>query len=378
MHILLVSHNYPTPLDQGFGFFCRNQAEALVTEGHRVGVIGPLVISWKAIIRARKLYFGYKKFVQNGVLAYLWIGFSIPRVQMIRYAIIRYIGHRMVDRYVQQYGIPDVLHLHVYVATEVAIYASQKYGIPLIWTEHFSDVARNNISGMERKLIQTLIATSQIRIAVSPFLANKLNENFNASFRVLPNVYDSNIFKSNHALDKYDQFTFLSVAYMHPIKNHLRLLDAFELISDIPAVLVLVGIGDMYDRLKKEVSDRALSSKVRFLGELIPEKVAVEMNRSHALVVSSDFETFNVTVVEALACGIPVISTKCGGPEHIILSDEIGVLTSKTPESLARGMRFVYDNFGKYSPEIISGYSLLNYSIGAIAKKLTDIYVECA
>src|SRR5690606_34968892 len=190
---------------------------------------------------------GYKSFLQKGVLTNLWVGFSIPRVPWLRYSLIRIIGKRMIDRYIREHGVPDILHLHVFVAAEVAVYASQRYGLPLVWTEHFSDVARNNISESEKKLILNLLAYSKTNIAVSPFLATKLKRNFNAPFKVLPNVYDSFVFTRNKSVQKHSKFTFLSVAYMHPIKNHQRMLNAFQLLSDLPVALVLVGIGDMYD-----------------------------------------------------------------------------------------------------------------------------------
>jgi glycosyltransferase involved in cell wall biosynthesis len=377
MHVLIVSHNYPTPIDNGFGFFCKHQAEALAQEGHRVGVVGPLFISLKTIFKAKKFYFGFKSFLENRVQTYLWVGFSLPKARGIRYFLLKEIGKRMIDRYVRKYGTPDVLHLHVFVAAEVAIYASAKYNLPLIWTEHFSDAGRNTISGVERKLILKLIVSAKVKIAVSQFLAKRLHENFHSSFTVLPNVYDSNIFKIDLSIKKNENFTFLTVAYMQPIKNHIRMINAFELLSNLPVILIMVGIGDMYETLKRIVIDKNLSNKVKFLGEQNSVKVAIEMNQAHAYIVSSDFETFNVSLVEAMACGVPVVSTKCGGPEQIIMSTELGILTEKTPESLADGMRYIYENACKFSPNILSKYAFENYSLNVIAKKLTDIYTKC-
>ncbi|HEY8511771.1 MAG TPA: glycosyltransferase [Cyclobacteriaceae bacterium] len=378
MHILLISHNYPTPVDESFGFFCRNQAEALSRYGHQVGVVGPLLISVKSFLRTRKIHFGRREFKENGVLTYLWICMSIPKARRLRYAIMNYVGKRMVDRYIRRYGVPDIFHLHVYEAAEIAMYAAEKYGVPLVWTEHFSNVAQNAFSDYEREFIVELVGASARRLAVSRFLADRLTEYFNASVDVAPNMYDSTIFRRYPDVEKYETFTFLSVAYMQRIKNHPRLIEAFAMLADLPVRLVIVGIGEMYEPTKRDVQARGLSDRVQFLGELTPEKVATEMNKAHAYVVSSDLETFNVTTIEALACGIPAVSTRCGGPEDIIADDTVGVLTERTAESLAAGMRFVYENISKYLPEKLAYYAREKYSAEAIAKLLTKIYEECA
>jgi glycosyltransferase involved in cell wall biosynthesis len=377
MHILIVSHNYPVFFDKGFGFFCKDQAEALVAEGHRVGVVGPLVISLRTIIRARVWYFGFKHFIKNKVQTYIWVGFSVPGVKSLRYAILNRIGRKMVNRYMYEQGKPDAIHLHVFVAADVAVYASEKYKVPLIWTEHFSDVANANISDYERKLIYKLKVHSRICISVSRPLANKLMDHFAISSRVIHNMYNNQIFRLLPNTEKHSVFTFLTVAYMQPIKNHARMIDAFSLLRDLPVNLVLVGIGTTYADMVEKVKAMNLETRVRFLGELAPPVVALEMNKAHAYVVSSDFETFNVSIVEALACGLPVVSTLCGGPESIIVNEELGMLTNKTVTDLAQGMRNMFTRYHDYSREPLSLYAWKNYSIEGIAKKLTATYLEC-
>ncbi|MEQ8240465.1 MAG: glycosyltransferase, partial [Cyclobacteriaceae bacterium] len=318
MHVLMVSHNYPTEIDSSFGFFCRDQAEALAREGHLVGVVGPLVISVKTILNAKSFHLGYRSEKYNEVNTDLWLGFSLPKLKRLRYWLMNRVGRKMVDKYVKNNCVPDIIHLQVFVAADVALYALSKYNVPLIWSEHFSDVANDNLSNAERVLINKLKRSAKKCIAVSQWLSEKMNQNFGIKAQVVPNVYRDHIFKIMPGISKREKFTFISVAYMQPIKNHARMIEAFSLLSDLPVMLLIIGKGDTLEAYKKIVKDRDLVDRVIFLGELKHDELVLELNKAHAYLVSSDFETFNVSMVEAMACGIPVVSTACGGPESIL------------------------------------------------------------
>lgn len=377
MHVLVISHNYPTEIDSSFGFFCRDQAEALARDGHLVGIVGPLIISVKTILKAKSFHLGFRSERNNEVNTNLWLGFSLPKLKRLRYWLMNLIGRRMVDRYVKNNGVPDIIHLQVFVAADVALYACLKYNVPLIWSEHFSDVANDNLSNAERILIDKLKKNAKVCIAVSQWLSEKMNQNFGIKALVVPNVYRDHIFKIIPAISKREKFTFISVAYMQPIKNHTRMIEAFSFLSDLPLMLLIVGKGDTLEANKKIVKDRNLVGRVIFLGELSHGELVLELNKAHAYLVSSDFETFNVSLVEAMACGIPVVSTACGGPESILINSSLGILTEKKAESLAVGMRQLYNGYEEYSSEIISRHAQSFYSSHAVAQQLTDLYLKC-
>ncbi len=373
----MVSHNYPTEIDSSFGFFCRDQAEALAREGHLVGVVGPLVISLKTIVNAKSFNLGYRSEKYNEVNTDLWLGFSLPKLKRLRYWLMNRVGRKMVDKYVKNNGVPDIIHLQVFVAADVALYALSKYNVPLIWSEHFSDVANDNLSNAERVLINKLKKNAKKCIAVSQWLSEKMNQNFGIKAQVVPNVYRDHIFKIMPGISKREKFTFISVAYMQPIKNHARMIEAFSLLSDLPVMLLIIGKGYTLEANKKIVKDRDLVDRVIFLGELKHDELVLELNKAHAYLVSSDFETFNVSMVEAMACGIPVVSTACGGPESILTKSSLGILTEKKTESLAVGMRQLYDRYDEYSSGIVSGHVEELFSNHAIARQLTDLYSKC-
>lgn len=97
------------------------------------------------------------------------------------------------------------------------------------------------------------------------------------------------------------------------------------------------------------VQNEGLNAQIKFLGLLGHYEVKHKIATSDALVLSSNYETFGVVIIEALALGKPVVATKCGGPESIINS-EVGYLVEKNSvDSMAEGLRKLYRNRHNFS-----------------------------
>jgi glycosyltransferase involved in cell wall biosynthesis len=76
-----------------------------------------------------------------------------------------------------------------------------------------------------------------------------------------------------------------------------------------------------------------------------------------------------------MSCGLPVISTKCGGPESIIINKKLGILVNNNNlEELATGMYTLYKN--KYDSDYIRKYCVENFSEEVISQKLKKVYQE--
>lgn len=121
----------------------------------------------------------------------------------------------------------------------------------------------------------------------------------------------------------------VSVARLEPQKNHRLLIDAFaEFIEEFPDYeLYIFGIGELEGALKKQVRELKLEEKVVFKG--FSQKVKEEIIDSAMFVLSSDYEGISNSMIEALAMGIPVISTDCpvGGSRAYIKNGTSGLLT---------------------------------------------------
>lgn len=117
----------------------------------------------------------------------------------------------------------------------------------------------------------------------------------------------------------------LSVGRITKIKDLTLLLSAFSLVlKSQPARLVILGEGEEASSLKTFSEGLGLSEKVAFLGfQKNPYKF---MKRASVFVLSSKLEGFSNVIVEAMACGLPVVCTNCVGPSEIIEDKKNGIL----------------------------------------------------
>ena len=114
-----------------------------------------------------------------------------------------------------------------------------------------------------------------------------------------------------------DTFLFISVGNFRLEKIFPLLLDAFALIKELNCKLLLVGDGPLNGLLKQKVSDLKITEQVIFCGrDNNPFKY---IHKCDSFILSSDVEGFPNVLLEALACGKPVISTDClSGPREML------------------------------------------------------------
>ncbi|MFZ2206220.1 MAG: glycosyltransferase [Microgenomates group bacterium] len=104
-------------------------------------------------------------------------------------------------------------------------------------------------------------------------------------------------------------------------KGHIYLIEAMKIVCEVhpEATLLIIGKGSEYSFLKNEVKKNKLMNNVRFLGFV--SNPYPYLSQSDLFVFSSLFEGFGNVIVEAMACGLPIISTDCiSGPKEIICS----------------------------------------------------------
>ncbi|GIE83664.1 glycosyltransferase [Actinoplanes regularis] len=136
-----------------------------------------------------------------------------------------------------------------------------------------------------------------------------------------------------------------------PRKGVTWLLEAFaKCHAEHPELtLTIVGDGELEGELRARVEELGLQSAVTFLGSVAPE-VALQLMREHDLLVhASRWESFGVTVVEAVAAGMPVLITRCGGPEETLAGIEEAagelVAVEEGDTSLVEGYQRLRDRF---------------------------------
>ena len=138
-------------------------------------------------------------------------------------------------------------------------------------------------------------------------------------------------------------------------------------------VLTIIGDGPEKDKLKLLSYELKVNNRINFIG--YQKKIAVaDILRDHdALVLSSQVETFGVVLVEAMSVGLPVIATKCGGPESIILPETGMLVESNDKNKLCVAMKHMVENYDNYDSKIIRKIAIKAYGDKAYGNNIKNV-----
>ena len=137
--------------------------------------------------------------------------------------------------------------------------------------------------------------------------------------------------------------------------------------------LVVVGTGEMEGKARELVKEKGLDDKVTFMGPLPPGKVAELMRNSHALLLTSHFEAGPRVVLEAIASGLPVVSTDVGLVRSVVRGSINGVVcTRREPLLMARALLSVMEGWGPR--RVWTGSAVKRYGAGRV---LGEVYESC-
>ncbi len=119
-----------------------------------------------------------------------------------------------------------------------------------------------------------------------------------------------------------------------------------------------------------------MGTQIELLGALPRTGVLKFLSESNAFALSSDIETFGVVLLEAMAVGLPVLSTNCGGPEEFI-NDKCGLISPVGDvASYQEALAHIVTNYENYSPIEIQNYCSDHFSSYAINSKLIKVYEQ--
>lgn len=122
-----------------------------------------------------------------------------------------------------------------------------------------------------------------------------------------------------------ENYTIVSCGRLIKVKNFDGLLRAFQKVhQNTKSKLIIIGEGQERQHLEGLAKELGIAEHVEFTG--YREDANCIYSRADLFVLNSYFEGFGNVIVEAMACGLPVISTRCGGPEDIVIDGENGVL----------------------------------------------------
>lgn len=138
------------------------------------------------------------------------------------------------------------------------------------------------------------------------------------------------------------RYKFITCARLTKFKNIDRIIQAIDLIRDLPVTLTIIGKGEEYEALVKLSRSLQLQDRITFLQTISDDQMIQQLRSSYGLIHAAEEEPFGLTPVEAMACGTPVIAINGAGPAETVVHEQTGYLCHNAKEpSIAMGIRWL-------------------------------------
>jgi glycosyltransferase involved in cell wall biosynthesis len=381
-HIVAIPSWYGSGRGPGGGYF-RDQALALQQAGFRVAMLAPEIHTLRDLRQGRAPAARRRQATVEDDGVPTWRRSRlvvVPRLPYRNALAWARGGLGLFRQYVAQHGLPDLVHAHSALnGGVVALAIQRRYRVPFVLTEHSTGFAQGRLRWWERDLVRRVVAAAYRCIAVSPDLARLLQAQYPGSvWHYLPNpLGEAFVADGGPAAGKpaKSPFVFLSAARMSPEKGFALLIDAFAEAfgGDPETTLRLAGDGPIRGELEQLCQQRGVATQVDFLGDLPSYGVRDAMVAADAFVLASDVESFGVVVIEALACGRPVVVTKSGGPDHMVNPRNGLLIPTRNHAALRDALREMRRRAGEYDSTGIRAEALSRYGPEAFARRFAEL-----
>ena len=394
MKILFINH-FPL-VGSGSGVYTTSLAKSLISLGHQVCAIMPENETKNIYdpefkdFKLHPVYFKGEEEIE-GQLDFNFPCFTIHPKSKLNFYDMTYDEY---DKYCNAFDKaikeeiehfkPDVIHSgHIWTLSKIAC----KYDVPVVVTSHGTDIIGLEKGDRFKKDAEFVVEHAKKIIAVSNDNGKLIKEFFPESNPVVINAgFDSNVFNL-HEYDKkellkkykieYDnQKIILYAGKLTHIKGVDVLLKAAKLYEkDKNIITIIAGNGVLRTELKNLAKDLQLKN-VYFIGHKSQKTLKKIYNIADVFAMPSRKEAFGLVGVEALACGLPVVSTKAGGMKDYVTPTVGNLVEVENEKELAKALLYVINNKEKYKKEDLANYAKENFAQEKTLNKLLSIYQE--
>ena len=275
---------------------------------------------------------------------------------------------------------PDVVHTHLYSIPYV-IPAAIIARIPIkLHTIH--NIAEKEARQSLRKINNVFYKLCKvIPVAISPTVKKSIIREYKLLNNQVPMIYNGIDLTKCIVKKEYKNesgiITILHIGRFAKQKNHICLIESFKLVHDkVPnTVLKLIGGGDLEEEIRYKVKELGLEDSVQFLG--LQANVYPYLNEADIFVLPSLWEGMPITLIEAMATGLPVVATGVGGVPDIIHNNVTGLVVDVDREQIAETLlKLIDDQNLREKLGKAARFSANQFSAKIMAKKYAELYNE--
>ena len=371
MYVWVIGKAIPSKKNNMYGSFEFEQASMLAKHGVKVIYVG---LDFRPFHRWRKWGMHREQFGE--VCAY---EFDLPirPIPFFQNKIEQFFCRNLYRKIEREQGTPDLIHVHFPALRSYYIHEEyQKRGVKIFATEHWTQVQRKELPHWCRKNLNWFVGNADVFACVGEPLKESIIEytGSNKEIMVIPNII-------NHEFryipqEPKEHFSFIGVGRLVQVKRFDLMIEAFARAfpNNKDIELVIAGGGEKYANLKKQIRGLGVEERIRLLGVLSRAETAQEVQKADALICASNFETFGVPIIEAWACGKPVIGTDALGFLEY-MNEELGyIVEHDNLPQMIDAMKNLYERREQFDPAYISEFAVSHFGEDAVANQLIALY----
>jgi len=270
----------------------------------------------------------YERALQLGIPAY-------PIHNLVREIDLKkdYQAYKEITTHLRQSN-PAVVHLHSSKAGVLGRLAARKLSIPAVFTAHgwaFTEGVSKSRRILYRAIEKHFALYTNKIITVSEYDRNLALKNNVGSPEQLITIHNG-LPKETAQRQRFQSNTckLIMVARFDTQKDQMSLLQALTHLKDHDWRLTLIGDGPMLDVCKRFAISNSLEDKVFFLGQR--DDVAQQLANADIFILTSHWEGFPISILEAMRAGLPVIASDVGGVSEAVLDQKTGFTIPRSDE----------------------------------------------
>lgn len=234
---------------------------------------------------------------------------------------------RKLKNAIKQFA-PDVLHAHY--ATSYGLVGRLCGFHPFVISAWGTDVMKfPEQGGFNKKLLVNNFKKADLICATSNTIKDYINKVIDKPVKIIPFGVDCEQFVPLKQSNK-NEIVIGCIKSLEPIYRIEMLINAFKAAldksTDKKLRLLIVGGGSLENQLKDLCKQLNIVDQVTFTGKVQHNEVISYYQQMDVFCNLSEYESFGVSIIEAMACELPVVATETGGAKDIIVSSELGML----------------------------------------------------